>query len=485
MGAEQRKPASVGSQDLAMVFATFRRPHTVQRLVNSVREYFPDMPIYVADQSGPTDEMRDFYARNNCEVVWMELDVGVCASRNAAVDLVKEPYFLLCDDDFYFGPETSFDAALTLLKDQADIGVVGGRLFDVHEFEGGSSAENRFWELFFSYDKDKGKLVTIPVHYFAPDPKYAQGIEYFECDAVMNFAVFRRDMIDDQIRWDPQFKSNGEHEDFYLNLKVNGQYRVVYSPRIVAYHHHPLQPNYQKLRFRSHGWQKFLDKWHLNQFLELEQGLRITNMVQDLIPYAIGYQEYYEGTPLETRKQNALAGCLRLSNVTGRILPTKSRIDNPSRTSVAGLLQIDLEGKGGCSGGSWLKPIKTVGSRQQEAVSDTQALDFELKCPDSYENGVDTVCYLWPRHQAEGIREITGIEVYYCVAIGSDYVVWLKPALAHGQKIFTNQWNALVINLPPMKQALHVEVVVMKDGKHIFSATSPEVSCVKATHRLF
>jgi GT2 family glycosyltransferase len=482
MAGEQRTQASVGSQNLAMVFATFRRPHTVQRLVNSVRKYFPDMPIYVADQSEPTDEMRDYYARHNCKVVWMELDVGVCASRNAAVDLVTEPYFLLCDDDFFFGPETNFDAALTLLEDQTDIGVVGGRLFDVHEYEGGSSAENRFWELFFSYDKDKGKLVTIPVHYFAPDPKYAQGIEYFECDAVMNFAVFRRAMIDDQIRWDPQFKSNGEHEDFYLNLKVNGQYRVAYSPGIVAYHHHPLQPNYQKLRFRSHGWQKFLDKWHLRQFLE--QGLRITNMVQDLIPYAIGYQGFYEGTPLETRKQNTAAGCLRLSNVTGRILPTKSKINNPIRTSVAGRLQIGLDGKGGCSGGSWQKPITRAVEGQPEVIFDAQALDFELKCPDSFENGVDTVCYLWPRLEAEGIHEITGVELYYSVAIGADYVVWLKPALPYGQKIFTNQWNALVINLPPVNRDLYVEVVVVKDGNHLFSTTSPEISCVKATQRL-
>lgn len=484
MGQEQRMPAPVGAQNLAMVFATFRRPHTAQRLVNSVREYFPDMPIYVADQSEPTEEMRDYYARQNCEVVWMEVDVGVCASRNAAVDLVKEPYFLLCDDDFFFGPETTFDAALALLEDQRDIGVVGGRLFDVHENESGTNTENRFWELFFSYDQAKGKLVTIPVHYFAPDPKYAQGIEYFECDAVMNFAVFRRDMIDDQIRWDPQFKSNGEHEDFYLNLKVNGDYRVVYSPGIVAYHHHPLQPNYQKLRFRNHGWQKFLDKWKLRQFLELDQGIRVTNMVQDLMPYATGYQEFYEGTPLETRKQNTAAGCLRLSNVTGRILPAKSRIDTPAWTSVAGRLEIGLDGKGGCSGGSWQKPSAKTRTEPKGAILDTQALGFEVRYPESYEIGVDTVCYLWPRLEDAGIQDLTGVELYYSVVIGFDYVVWLKPALPHGQKVFSNQWNALVINLPPMKQDLHIEVVVVKDGTHLFSTVSPEISCTKATHRL-
>jgi glycosyltransferase involved in cell wall biosynthesis len=484
MGADQRNAAPVATKNLAMVFATFNRPHTVQRLINSVREYFPDMPIYVADQSDPSDKMRAYYELHGCKVVWMENDAGVCASRNAAVDLVTEPYFLLCDDDFYFGPETNFDAALTLLRDQPDIGIVGGRLLDVHEHEHGSSVENRFWELFFSYDKDKGKLVTIPVHYFAPDPKYAQGVEYFECDAVMNFAVFRRGMIDAQIRWDPQFKSNGEHEDFYLNLKMNGQYRVVYTPSIVAYHHHPLQPNYQKLRRRSRGWQKFLDKWQLKQFLEMDLGLRITNRVENLLPYAIGYQSYYEGIPLETRPSKAFAGCLQLSNVTGRVLPTKSKIDGRGEAAVTGHLQIGRDGTGICTGGSWAKRVQPARAQQVQVSQDAGAIDFELQCPESYENGVDTVCYLWPKLENAGIQEITGVEVYYSVVIGADYVVFLQPALPLGQKVFSNQWNALVINLPAMKTALHLEVVVLKDGKHLFSTTSAEIACIKAKQRL-
>ena len=108
---------------LGLVFATMSRPHVAQRLIESVRRFFPDMPIYVADQTHPTPQQQAFYDQTGCKVAWLDHDAGVCASRNAAVAMVSEPYFVLCDDDFIFTDETDLSRALTVLEARPDIGV--------------------------------------------------------------------------------------------------------------------------------------------------------------------------------------------------------------------------------------------------------------------------------------------------------------------------------------------------------------------------
>ena len=450
---------------LALVFATFQRFHAAQRLINSVRKYYPDMPIYVADQSVPNKEMLDFYEHHKCETVFVDTDVGVCASRNAAVELVKEPYFLLCDDDFFFGPETNFNSALDLIEDQLDIGIVGGRLFDRHLFQGQTTNEDRFWELFFNYDPDGGRLVTVPVHYFAPEPQYANGVEYYQCDAVMNFAVFRTDIFNEKVRWDPRYKSNGEHEDFYLNFKVNGKHRVVYTPTLVAYHNHPIQGNYQKLRLRNQGWQKFLDKWSLRQFLDLDNGLRVTNMVEESLPYATGYKQYYDGVPLDTRRQDLPDGCLRISNVTGKMVPATSKlvISRPTDTSV--LVQVDMGGRLTTVGGGWNNKIDyTKGNESINTFNlELEEICFEVSCSDTYDSNSDFFCYLRPRivkENSENSFELKDLEVFFSVALGGDYIVFLQEALIDSQFLYSNQWNAISMVFPLLEKDLSVELVV-------------------------
>jgi len=90
------------------------------------------------------------------------------------------------------------------------------------------------------------------------------------CDAVLNFAVMRRTIFDNPcIRWDERFKSNGEHEDFYLNLKFNSDVKVAYLPTMTAGHHHPEEfSKYRsRLRDRREGWTAFFDKWGIDQYL--------------------------------------------------------------------------------------------------------------------------------------------------------------------------------------------------------------------------
>ena len=467
---------------LALVFATISRPHVVQRLVLSVRKYFPDVPIYIADQSYPNSWMEQFYSENNCSVAWMDHDAGVCASRNAAVTLVKERYFVLCDDDFIMTENTDFCPAIRLLDADSGIGVVGGRLIDIHENAeaGVIHKDQRFWELQFHYDAAKGSLITIPVHYLAPYSKKTAGVRHFECDAVMNFAVFRTAMFDDVIRWDPQFKTNGEHEDFYLNLKVNGRHRVVYTPELVALHNHPPLQAYSQLRLRNRGWQLFLDKWKLNQFLELDGGIRITNDVDYVRPYAMGYRDFYSSGALTTKKSENRKGMVRISNVTDEIVSRTQALlfdDDGSHGTDFRNFRIGLDGSIILIGGSWERfPLVKLAQSKKSVLDLTENPQIEWLCElpmsdDGWTKG-DLFAYLRPSLEPLDERsELSHAEVLFSVAKKGSYAVFRKPTLAYSQVIALNTWNALSVPNPNLYGDLTVEITVLRKGKVLFETS--------------
>lgn len=269
--ADGQSPARGGSS-LALAFATIERPPVVQRLIRSVRRYFPDMPIYVADQSREIGRMLAFYDAHRVHLVTMPFDAGVAASRNWLVAAMTEDFFVLCDDDFILDSQTSFGDALAIFAARPEIGVIGGRLRDTSN----GTPYDRHWEMHLHYDRAGRLLTSIPIYRFAPRQRRLGDIAYYECDTVLNFAVFRRAIFADGIGWDERFTCNGEHEDFYLNLKLNSAHRVGYLPSMVALHDHPaVFARYRaRLRERSEGWRLMMEKWQVDQYLEIGFGVR-------------------------------------------------------------------------------------------------------------------------------------------------------------------------------------------------------------------
>jgi GT2 family glycosyltransferase len=262
---------------LALAFTTIERPRVAQRLVRSVRKYFPDLPIYVADQSRLIEPMATLYKQMNVEFVRMPYDAGVCASRNLLVKEIKETFFVLCDDDFFIGGNTSFSDAITILENHSEIGVVGGSLSDVDDAL--SISGRRRWELYLHYDPTNRILTSVPIDYFAPVVRELGAIRFYLCDAVLNFCVFRKCIFSPQVQWDERFKSNGEHEDFFLNLKMRSKHRVAYLPTMTAYHNNPAEYKMYRLRLRERqdGWREFMRKWNIDQYLEVSRGVRVVS----------------------------------------------------------------------------------------------------------------------------------------------------------------------------------------------------------------
>jgi hypothetical protein len=297
---------------LALAFATIERPQVAQRLVRSVRKYFADLPIYVADQSRQVAAMAGFYQQHAVTLLRMPYDAGVTASRNRLAQEIREDYFVLCDDDFIIGPQTRFGDALHILETHPEIGVVGGKLYDF----GWNEEWVRNWELFLQYDRQQKILFSIPIYESAPRAREVGGIRFFLCDAVLNFAVFRRSIFSEGVQWDERFKSNGEHEDFFLNLKVNSPHRVAYLPTMVAHHHHPeeYRAYITQLRERDEGWRRLFEKWGLEQHIEFGLGVRTLDDLGTIVEASDARARFFLNGDLSLRRTKSTPDTVLVGN---------------------------------------------------------------------------------------------------------------------------------------------------------------------------
>lgn len=450
-----------------------------QRLILSARKYFPAMPIYVADQSYRIDAMEAFYRRHDVTLVRMPYDIGVTSSRNALARAVAEDYFVLCDDDFIFDRETSFDAPLRLLDAVPEIGVAGGRLFDFY----GTDEHLRRWEMYLQYDPEQKILFSVPISQLAPRARQIAGVRYYLCDAVLNFAVMRRSMFDAGIRWDERFKSNGEHEDFFLNMKVNSPFKAAHVPAMVAFHHHPetYLAYRSRLRERCEGWRLFLEKWGLEQHIEFGLGVRtLDDPGKTFTPEEAG-ERFFVNADLSLARQEAPYESL-LVGEDNRIdaigaLDGEGRVRGAGRKSARLVINV---------GDSTLAPVtetdpnpdgsrssdiyRLEGQNDGQAVSSTDAPLFFRYDPVLREDADFLLWHACGSWAGDSSRRLA-VAVRWYAADGT-CLVW------RGRRSFIDldavgYWRPLLLDLPVMpRSCLWLRFEVVADG-----GSSPDAIC--------
>ena len=112
------------NNNVTAIIKTFNRRDLADKLVRSIRKYYPDLSIIVADdstiESGP---MQD------CVYYRLPQDVGLSRGRNFLVNKVETRYTLLLDDDFEFSDSTKLGKLQDALDDGFDLaaGRVNGK----------------------------------------------------------------------------------------------------------------------------------------------------------------------------------------------------------------------------------------------------------------------------------------------------------------------------------------------------------------------
>ncbi|KAG8566457.1 hypothetical protein GDO81_013260, partial [Engystomops pustulosus] len=102
---------------------TFLRYDKLRTLLQSIRQYYPDIKVIVADDNETPEKIDD----PNVEQYIMPFAKGWFAGRNLALSQVTTKYFLWVDDDFLFTNDTKIEKLLDVLE-ATDLDLVGGKV---------------------------------------------------------------------------------------------------------------------------------------------------------------------------------------------------------------------------------------------------------------------------------------------------------------------------------------------------------------------
>ena len=208
----------VAAQVTAIV-KTFERPRSLDRLVRSIRRFYPRMRVIVGDDSMTA------YPRNDVDYVRLPVDVGVAAGRNAMLELVETPYFLTLDDDFAFTQQTRLELLLQTLE-QHDADLVAGDLISCEQrFPMWVSRRRQVYHGILRRDGDS--LQMIPGH-------AGRLGDAFECDLTPQFFLARTSLFREIGGWFAPLKFD-DHEELFMRLKDHGC-RVLHRPDVAAEH---------------------------------------------------------------------------------------------------------------------------------------------------------------------------------------------------------------------------------------------------------
>jgi len=255
--------------NLSFIFTTIARDNCARRLIDSALEFYPKLKILIADQNEPTEEMETFYRARGVEVHWVPFDFGVSAGRALLARNVKTPFLVFGDDDYVFTSRTRFAPVVEYLKARPDVAIVTGTWVDNFEGKDGRIyREHRRYETHMYRDVLNRGLVAIPIDHVKPRVDVFDGEIFYQCDLGLNWAMTRTSFFDDErFLWDSQFKTNGEHENFFLQIKEFGGGRVMFYPFMECDHRPEAPSSYLRLRNREDGWVAFGQKWAVDWFL--------------------------------------------------------------------------------------------------------------------------------------------------------------------------------------------------------------------------
>jgi hypothetical protein len=222
------------------------------KLVVSLRAILDDPLVIVGlQQDRVNGDFQQFSIDYDVEIIATGNDSGLSFTRNRLFEKANTEYVFLLDDDFIFESKDGIVSAFNYIKNNVNVGVVGGKLYD-REI---NKIVQRNYEHKVKLCRSKKKITLEPVLAESEE-------DVLIVDVVLNFALFRRELFTKyDIKWDENIKINGEHEDYYLTYREKTSLSVVYMPKLYAFHERDVDEDYAKLRYRNDGYLYLGEKW--------------------------------------------------------------------------------------------------------------------------------------------------------------------------------------------------------------------------------
>lgn len=242
-----------------IIVKSFMRHEVLWKFANSVRQFYPDVSIRIADDSfkSPQETNPGAAAVQSLPGVhWhaMPFDSGLPAGRNLAVRESSAEFVIVCDDDFLFTRDTDLAAMVVPLVEQ-DLDLCGGIIRN-----DGRMAANWCGMLHINESPHRRELVMSPVD---TPVECCHGVRLRRCHVTYNFFAARRDVLLAH-PWDERYKITSEHLDSFAQWWHDGL-NIAYTVDCICAHqaHKPFDRSYSQFRKRNQS-HDLLSKWNVD-----------------------------------------------------------------------------------------------------------------------------------------------------------------------------------------------------------------------------
>lgn len=245
--------------DVTFCITTLDRYENLKELLDSIRKFYPDGKILVADQSKEINA--EFYQEyENLLVIPLPYDCGLSFARNKLAEQSNTDFILILEDDFLFTENTVVEKML-LLSSYYDI--IGGAVYK----------NDKRIPFEFYLEKIGDTLYQTP-----DEEMYMNhmGVKFKETGCMLNFLLINRKVFND-VKWDDRLKLR-EHQHFFY--KAKGQ-KICFTPDVKIIDNKKGQSkDYKALKGRDEFWKIAMKdigitkvKYLSGRVVELEGGL--------------------------------------------------------------------------------------------------------------------------------------------------------------------------------------------------------------------
>lgn len=236
-------------KDLSQVtigVTVFDRPNHLHTFLQTVRKFYPDVTVRIADNGTFPVPAAVFDHLPNVIYHRLDADCGLSACRNFLLDACTTEYLLICEEDFEFTENTRIGSLLSVLEEDPEIALVGAPLVN-------ETGERQ--EFSKSFDYFRGRLTTVDNRNAFKVTKDLVPFRY--ADMVFNFFLCRKEAFP-EIRWDSSLKL-AEHLDHMFRIYQQRRWRIAHAPTVSAIHNRSgRSDHYNEARIRARDWVK---KW--------------------------------------------------------------------------------------------------------------------------------------------------------------------------------------------------------------------------------
>ncbi|XP_072104758.1 beta-1,4 N-acetylgalactosaminyltransferase 1-like isoform X2 [Mobula birostris] len=181
---------------------TFLRYDKLRELISSIRKFYPNVTIVIADDSNKPQKIEGPFIEHYI----MPFRKGWFAGRNLAVSQVKTKYLLWVDDDFIFASDTKLEKMVEILE-KTTLDMVGGSVREITRYS--ATFQHK---LSVEQGGKEGDCLRIQKGYYHKVEGFPNCVV---TDAIINFFMARTEKVQ-QVGFDPHITRQG-HLEFFID----------------------------------------------------------------------------------------------------------------------------------------------------------------------------------------------------------------------------------------------------------------------------